>query len=223
MEQARNYNRWVVSAFAPYFGQSVLEIGVGHGGFYEHLPPIANYVGLDIDPGLVARSQTRYPDLCFIQGDIADPRLAERLAETFIDTVLVVNVLEHVDDDRAAVANLLRLLAVGGDLLLFVPAFQQLYTDLDRLAGHLRRYTMEQVRALVPASGATLKRLEYFNPVGAVGWRLNGLVSHRSLEATEVTSQVRVFDRYLVPVSRALNPLTRRLFGQSVMCVIMKK
>ena len=223
MGGAHNYNRWVVRAFEPFFGRSVLEIGVGHGGFYEHLPPIERYIGLDLDTELVAGCQARYPGLRFVQGDIADRDLPDRLADARIDTVLCVNVLEHVDDDRAAVENLLRLLVPGGNLLLFVPAFRRLYTDLDRLAGHRRRYTKAEVAALIPPPLGQIRRLEYFNPLGAIGWWLNGLVPHRSLESKEVTGQVRFFDTYLVPISKLLNPLTRSAFGQSVVCAVRKR
>src|SRR6266540_2852678 len=223
MEAARNYNHWVVAAFEPFFGRSVLEIGVGHGGFYEHLPPVEEYIGLDLDADLVERCRERYPDLRFVQGDIADGDLPARLADARIDTVLCANVLEHVDDDASAVENLLKLLTPGGHLLLFVPAFGRLYTTLDRLAGHRRRYTKAAVAVLIPPSAGEILRLEYFNPLGAVGWWLNGLVRHHSLESKEVTSQVRFFDTYLVPISKLLNPLTRSAFGQSVVCAVRKR
>ena len=223
VEEARNYTRWVVSAFAPFFGRSVLEIGMGHGGFYHQLPPLQHYIGADLDAELVKRAQGLYPTLRFVQADIAEPGLADRLAGTSIDTVLCANVLEHVEDDRAAMANLLGVLSPGGHLLLLVPAFQRLYNDLDRLAGHVRRYSWAEVAALVPGSNADIRRLEYFNPIGPIGWLLNGLIAHRSLESRAVTEQVRLFDTYVVPISKFLNPLTRRFFGQSVLCVVRKR
>jgi SAM-dependent methyltransferase len=222
MEGARNYNRWVVSAFEPFFGRSLLEIGMGHGGFYDHLPPLDAYVGLDIDDELVAHARARYPDRRFVQADVADPGLPDRLDGTRFDTVLCVNVLEHVQDDRAAVASLLRLIEPGGHLLIFVPAFRQLYTDLDRLAGHLRRYTKAEVAALADVSGAEIRRLEYFNPVGALGWWANGMKRHNSLESRAVTGQVAFFDTYVLPVSKMLNSVTRPEFGQSVVCAVRK-
>src|SRR5215208_4837048 len=162
MEGARNYNRWVVAAFEPFFGQSIVEIGIGHGGFYEHLPRPRTYIGTDLDASLVERARLRQPDLQFVQADIADPHLADRFAGTGVDTVLCVNVLEHVEDDRAAIRNMLDVLEPGGHLLLFVPAFRQLYTDLDRLAGHLRRYTRATVAHTFRGSSAEIRRLEYF-------------------------------------------------------------
>lgn len=222
MEGARNYNRWVISAFAPFIGRSLLEIGMGHGGFYDHFPPLDTYVGLDIDGELVAHARARYPDRRFVQADVADPSLLDQLSDVRFDTVLCVNVLEHVVDDRAAVVGLLRLLEPGGHLLIFVPAFRQLYTDLDRLAGHLRRYTKSEVAALVDPADGEIRRLEYFNPVGALGWWANGLKRHDSLESKAVTGQVAFFDTYVLPVSKMLNTITRPVFGQSVVCAVRK-
>jgi SAM-dependent methyltransferase len=222
MEEAHNDNRWVVGAFAPYIGQSLLEIGIGHAGYYNYLPPLTSYVGLDIDATTVAEARVRYPDRQFVQADAADPALPELLAGTPIDTVLCVNVLEHIERDRETIASLLRILTPGGHLLLFVPAFRQLYTDLDRLAGHVRRYSRAEVAALVPSAGYEIARLAYFNPIGGLGWWLNGLISHRSLETKEVTGQVRLFDTWILPVSRLVDPLTSPFFGQSVVCVIRR-
>ena len=221
--EAHNYHRWVVSLFRPYIGKSLLEIGMGHGGLFEHLPPLQNYIGLDIDRDLVAAARARRPDLRYVDADLADPHLPTLIEGTNLDTVLCVNVLEHVEDDQRAVVNLLDLLDPGGHLLLFVPAFRALYTDLDRLAGHVRRYTKSQVRALMPPSRCDLVLLEYFNPIGAIGWWANGMITHRSLETRAVRDQVQVFDRYVLPISRFLNGATRGVFGQSVVCVARKR
>ena len=222
MEGARNYNGWIVAAFARYLGTSVLEVGVGHGGFYEQLPGVRRYTGLDIDRKIVARAQARHPELTYVQGDVADPGLPDRLGRGSVDSALCVNVLEHVPDDRAAVANLLELVRPGGHVLLFVPAFPALYNDLDRLAGHQRRYTRGRLRDLLPPGRAEVRVLEYFNPLGAVGWGLNRFLPHPSLETRRVLRQVSFFDRYLLPVSRLLNPVTRFGFGQSLVCVLRR-
>jgi SAM-dependent methyltransferase len=213
----------VLAAFPNCFGESVLEVGFGHGGFFEHLPPVKRHIGVDLDRDLVAVARARYPGGEFLQADIANPDFRTLLGVTRVDTVFCANVLEHVADDSLAVRNLLSVLCTGGRLLLFVPAFQWLYNDLDRLAGHFRRYSKREVRALVPPGEGEIERLDYFNPIGGIGWWLNGLFPHRSLEGTEVAGQVRLFDSYLLPLSRALDPLTRRAFGQSIVCVVRKR
>jgi SAM-dependent methyltransferase len=222
LESAENYQRWLARTFAPYLGRSILEIGMGHGALSEYLATNRNYIGLDIDGALVRHARTRYPDREFIEADIRGPGFVEQLAGRQTETVVCVNVLEHVADDRGAVHDMLSLVSPGGHLILFVPAFRRLYTSLDQLAGHLRRYTVHDVRVLFDAVPDRIVRLEYFNPLGAVGWWLNGLVKHSSLEAEGVTRQVRFFDRVVLPMSRGLNKATRHHFGQSVLCVVCK-
>jgi len=221
MAGANRYNRWVVDAFSPFVGSSLLEVGVGHGGFRDLLG-VPDYVGVDIDPELVERLRRERPDVSWLVADLADPGFLEMLAGRRYETVLCVNVLEHVADHVAGVANLLGALSPGGRLLLFVPAFQALYNDLDRLAGHVRRYRRSEVRSLLSAAGAEVLKADYFNPVGAIGWWLNRFLSHDTLESGSVEGQVRVFDRYVLPISRGVDPVTKGFFGQSVIAVARK-
>jgi SAM-dependent methyltransferase len=215
MAGATRYHRWVVSAFAPYVGRSVLEVGIGHGGF-RRLLGAPTYVGADIDPDLIERARRADPGAEWLVADVADDGFPRLIGGARFDTVLCVNVLEHVREQEAGLRNMMSALVPGGRLLLFVPAFKSLYTDLDRLAGHVRRYRVPEVRALLQRVGAEVLMVEYFNPVGAVGWFLNRFLSHQSLESRQVQGQVQFFDRYVLPVSRMLNPVTHRFFGQSV-------
>jgi SAM-dependent methyltransferase len=217
MEAAGNYNRWVAGRFAAYAGRAILEVGIGHGGYRRFFPDATRYVGIDIDAAMVERARAAYPRDTFRVVDAADPKFVAETGGGF-DSVLCVNVLEHIEDDRTAAANMIAALRPGGHLFLFVPAFGFLYNDLDRLAGHVRRYTKSRLRDALPAEAEVIQ-LAYFNPVGAVGWWANNFVKHGSLETREVTSQVALFDRWLVPVSRAVDPVTRGFFGQSVVCV----
>jgi SAM-dependent methyltransferase len=217
--RAARYNRWVVEAFRGYYGKSVLEVGFGHGSARTLLGHEIQYVGVDLDALVVEQARRDDPTGTFVAADICEPDFTAALVEFRFDTVLCVNVIEHLADDRAGVAHLLDVLEPGGHLLLLVPALPALYNDLDRLAGHHRRYRKLDVGRLVPTERASIKRLEYFNPIGAVGWWLNGFTGHDSLASAQVGRQVRLFDRYAIPASRALNRVTRGWFGQSVLCV----
>ena len=214
--EAVNYTRWVIDAFDGLVGRRILEIGIGHGGYVDHLPTPEAYLGVDIDALSVAQASAARPQYKYLQADVAAPEFSRRLDGQQFDTVLCLNVLEHIEDHRAALTNLLNALRPGGHLLLFVPAFEGLYSPLDRLAGHHRRYTRKALAELIPADLARIVRNEYFNPIGGIGWWANKFVAHKSLNASGVDSQVRLFDRYILPISRCLNPLTRSLFGQSI-------
>jgi SAM-dependent methyltransferase len=201
----------------------VLETGFGHGSIRSQLPAGTRYIGVDREPQIVAHARERFPGDEFVEADIAASGFAERFAGREIDTVMCFNLLEHVADDRSAVVNLLSVLRPGGNLMLFVPAFRALFNDLDRLAGHHRRYTRQQLLELVPSQLGVVRRNKYFNPIGAAGWWLNGLLKHDSLEATAVKGQVRLFESFVLPLSRALDPLTRGVFGQSIVCLVERR
>jgi len=221
MEGAHAYNRWIVSAFRPYVGRELLEVGIGHGGF-RALLATPGYLGADIDAELVLRARAAVPNVDLVVADVATPGFGEALRGRRFDTVLCVNVLEHVREQKAGLANMMAALEPGGHLLLFVPAFNALYNDLDRLAGHVRRYRRAEVRQLLVEAGADVVKLEYFNPAGGIGWWANRFLSHGTLESGSVEGQVRFFDRWVVPISRAINPVTRHFFGQSVLAVARK-
>ncbi len=222
LEMAENYKQWVIDSFRAHLGRAVLEIGVGDGDFHRLIAGDATYVGLDNDPEILHAARRRNPHADYIQGDIADTSVVDAVRKHISpDTIVCLNVLEHLPDDRAAAHNLCEMLEPGGRLLLQVPAHERLYTSLDRLAGHRRRYRLSDLRDILPAE-MTVLTLEYFNPLGAVGWWLNHFIRHQTLDSSNVSVQIVAFDRLVLPVSRWLNPLSRRFFGQSVVCVAQK-
>jgi SAM-dependent methyltransferase len=220
--EARNYMDWIVGTLRPYFGRDVLEVGIGHGSYYEYLGKLGSYHGVDIDPNNVATSRLRYPGGTFELADICSEAFRARFPPGSVDTVVCCNVIEHIEDDNRAVANMANALTPGGHLLILVPALNQLYGDLDRLAGHHRRYDrglMLKACARVPIEVLDLR---YFNPIGGLAWWVNSFVRHQSLDDSGVNAQIRIFDKYVLPVSRFVDPLTRNFFGQSLICVARK-
>src|SRR3974390_343011 len=142
-----------------------------------------------------------------------------RLPTSGFRAIVCLNVLAHIQDHGQAVKNLAQTLVRDGHLLVIVPALPMLYNDLDRLAGHHRRYRRNEFRELMVQAGLEPVRADYFNPVGGLGWWANRLMRHGSLNDTAVNSQISLFDRWLVPISRGLDPVTRSVFGQSVLAI----
>lgn len=221
IDGAENYTRWVLSTFTTYMGQNLLEVGLGHGGYRKYLPQNITYIGLDIDADSVNAARERYPDDKFIVADITDDNLSQRLTGHGIDTILCVNVLEHIEDDRGAVQNLLSILNPSGHLLIFVPAFQALYSDMDRLAGHHRRYSKGMIESQLEDNAKIIKT-RFFNSLGGIGWWINKLIQHDSLDSDAINFQIRLFDRIGVPVAKAMDYLTNSFFGQSIILIIVK-
>lgn len=222
MEEAQNYTRWVLDQFRDEFGGSVLEVGVGHGGYSSQMPAGVRYWGLDLEAASVAKARQKYPQREFFCADITGPDFVAKYAHLQPDSILCANVIEHIEDDRLAVGNLLRLLAPGGRLLLLVPALPGLYNDLDRLAGHHRRYIKARLLEAIPAELGTVQKLRYFNSIGALGWYANKFKRYDNIEDQAVSAQVRFFDRYVLPISRSVDKLIGGSFGQSLIAIVQK-
>lgn len=218
---ATNYTRWILAAFGPHIGHSLVEIGLGQSNYIDFLPQLSGYTGIDIDAAVLAHAQSLHPERHYVLGDLDDAALPQKLAQTY-DNVLCLNVLQYVHNESSAIRNMLAMLAPQGSILLLVPAMKCLMGHMDVLAGHRYRYEPSDIRRYVNEAGGRLVHMEYFNPIGAIGWWVNNHRQHDSLEDDSVSAQIRLFDRYVVPLSRLANPLTKRFFGQSLLCVIQK-
>jgi SAM-dependent methyltransferase len=219
---ADNYTRWIIDLFRPHFGRVLLEVGLGHGSFHKFLPNDLTYAGTDIDAGAVAAAQLAYPDDAFFRGDILEPSFCgeARSALPNLDTILCANVLEHVPDDELAVRNMLRALPSGGRLLLYLPAHGALFGRMDELAGHFRRYERDDVPRI--AQGHSVAAWSFVNPIAALGWWVNRRLRYESLNDASINQQIEWFDKWAMPVSRWMTPLTEKHFGLSLVCVIRK-
>jgi SAM-dependent methyltransferase len=203
MEQAENYNQWLLDRSRPYLGARVLDAGAGTGTFTG---AIANgrelVVAAEADPVFVDALRHRFAALenvVVIESDVADLR-ADQIS-TPVDSIACFNVLEHVRDDAAALSRFCELLVPGGTLLLLVPAHPALFGSIDRVVAHERRYDKDVLRRRLDVAGFGVERLRLVNPLGAIGW----FVSSRVLKRTTIPGgPLRIFDR-LVPVLRALD------------------
>ena len=219
IEEAHNYTRWMVSPFFKYLEGKILEIGIGHGGYHEVLAPFGEYIGLDIDEKSVQEARKKFPKGNFQTADILEKNFYESFTKSRLDNIVMINVLEHIVEDEKAIENLIAALCPGGHLLLNIPAFNFLYNDLDRLAGHIRRYNKGSMKKLLEGKKVEIVELYYFNPVGGIGWWVNRLKKHHSLNSSAVNSQIKIFEKFILPVSNFLNPLTAKFFGQSIICI----
>jgi SAM-dependent methyltransferase len=223
MEFADNYNNWIIEKFTPYLGENLLEIGTGQGNFKKYLTgKVKKHVSLDIDEQVIKRAKSRDPNGYYEVADISDINSLKSLVHYQFDAIICVNVLEHIPEHEKAIKNMLTLLKPGGHLLLFVPAFKHLYNDLDKLAGHIRRYKKKDIYPLIEQNKNTIKVNEYFNPVGAFGWWLNKFKKHERINSDNVNTQVKIFDKYIAPISKLVNPAFKSFWGQSLYCIIRK-
>jgi len=98
-----------------------------------------------------------------------------------------------------------------------------LENDMDKMAGHYRRYVRKDLKQIVEKVGGKLLMNEYFNPIGGLGWYANKFMTHKDLDSPAINKQIRFFDKNIVPISKGVNPLTQSFFGQSVISVIQNQ
>jgi 2-polyprenyl-3-methyl-5-hydroxy-6-metoxy-1,4-benzoquinol methylase len=201
-------------------GERVLDVGGGHGAHLEHIVARDRFVmSVDVSPECVREMQERFAGRPFAAecGDITQPEFLDRLIAERFDTIVCVNVLEHIEQDQAALAAMARILAsTRGRLFLFVPAHPLLYGTPDVLAGHFRRYRRQDLARLLRAVGFESVRAWYFNGFGAVPYLVNSRILRPKTLSGAVDTQIVLFDRYFVPMLRRIESWIRVPFGQSL-------
>lgn len=211
---ATRWKAYWAKSIARWVRGDVLEVGAGIGTNTRVLQSSAvrTWHCLEPDAALAARAETEVKDLgaCrVVVGTTASPAL-ERY-----DTILYIDVLEHIEDDRAELVQAASLLRPGGHLVVLAPAHQALYSEFDRAIGHFRRYDAGSLTAVGPASLA-LERCFYLDSVGVFASFANRafLKSERPTPA-----QIKTWDSFMVPLSRLLDPCFGRRLGKSVVAV----
>jgi glycosyltransferase involved in cell wall biosynthesis len=179
--RASRYAAWLADRLRPHLGARVLELGAGTGSLTVQLTPREVYWATDPNPHHVRLLEELARTRPYLRAQLTDVARAETFpAEEKFDTVVAVNVLQRVEDDVEALANIRRVLAEGGQAILVVPQGPELYGSLDRALGHLRRYTGQELAAAGNRAGFALRELEPFNHSGTLVWWLNGKVLGRS-------------------------------------------
>jgi len=176
LSRARKFSGWMSDAIRPWVGRAVLEIGAGIGNLTLHLVPRDLYRATDINPDYLDYLANfalgkPYFEVGALHAEVAADFAP--LAERF-DTVVCLNVLEHLDEPVRTLENFHRALAPGGRAIVLVPAVPSRYNTLDRALGHRLRYTPQRLRQVVTQAGFEVERLFDFNRAGVPGWRVNG-------------------------------------------------
>jgi glycosyltransferase involved in cell wall biosynthesis len=177
LNRAPRFTRWMADTVRPYIGKRVLEIGAGIGNMTLNLTPQPVYWATDINPlyldSLRKLCSTRpYLHVAYI--DVTDPTSFP--TDQLFDTVICLNVIEHVRDDVAALRNIRNVLEDKGRAIVLVPQGPNLYGSLDQVLGHYRRYTREQLISVGVEAGFHVQDILEFNRAGVLGWWLNGRV-----------------------------------------------
>ena len=217
LSQLYNYNHWLFNKVRPFVGDRVCEVGCGIGNITQFLLNHRQVVGVEPLAASFRQSVRRFRDHlntrfvnCFLEDCPSDA-----VAAGGFDTVLCMNVLEHMDDDVGGLSLMRRLCVPRGRVVILVPAHMSIYGELDRSFGHRRRYNRRSLSAAFSQAGLEPTYSRYLNSIGFFGWLWEG----RCLRRSQIRPQsARLFNR-LVPFIDAVERLLPLPFGQSLLMV----
>jgi glycosyltransferase involved in cell wall biosynthesis len=200
LNRAPKFTKWMADTIRPYMGDRVLEIGAGTGNLTTNLVPRSVYWASDINPEYLGRLEKLKATRPYLQVRATDVMAAETYPAERFDTVVCLNVVEHVKDDVAALKNIRKTLDEHGRAIILVPNGPGLFGSLDEVLGHYRRYTREQLLAACEKAGFAVETFLKFNRVGAPGWWWNGRILKK-----------RTFGLWQMKLLNLLMPVVRRI------------
>lgn len=219
--KAVNWKTYIRRIIRPYIGFSVLEVSAGIGGTTQVLytSQCQSWLCLEPDFKMVQELQANLIEANFEKCQVKGGTLRELLPENQFDTILYIDVLEHIKADRDELKLAMTRLQQGGRIIVLSPAYQWLFTPFDEAIGHYRRYTKRTLSALTP-SGLTLQRIIYIDCVGLLASLANQLFLKSKMPTV---SQIKLWDRIMVPFSKQVDPFIGYSLGKSVLGVWQKK
>ncbi len=217
---AKNWKQYFRSHLSPYIRGDVIEVGAGLGTSTAALHAGDETRWLCLEPDGELLDQLR-SNVSAIPGsdniDVCPGTLAD--VDGLFDTVLYIDVLEHIEDDHAEIAAAADHLRPGGLLVVLAPAHAFLYSAFDRAIGHYRRYNARSLRGAVPGSMAEI-RVFYLDSLGMLLSLANRALLRRDLPSV---SNIMFWDRFVLPCSRVVDPLLLRKVGRSVIGIWEKR
>jgi len=219
MGSAVNYFDWQCRLAEFQLGRRVLEVGCGVGNFTSRLLDREMVVAIDVEAQCVDRLRRRYPDQANLHAEVCDVNSSgfSLLRRFELDSCVCLNVLEHIENDGAALVAMRDVISPQGAIVLIVPAFPALYGPIDRYLGHYRRYTRSSITRLAQSVGMRIRHFSFLNSVGFFGWWLNARILRLPAQSE---TQIRAFDRYVVPALSLLEEVIPPPFGQSMLVVL---
>ena len=213
-DNAPNYLAWITEMIEPYLGQKVLELGAGIGVITARYAPGREVVATDLSDACVAALHRRFqstPNVTVVQHDLTG---LYDSGQRF-DSAVMLNVLEHIEDDVGVLSALPTILRPGGRIVIYVPALNALYGKPDRILGHFRRYTKWRFREIAHEAGLQIVALRYVNALAIPAW---WVYAHSDTDRTYRPS-LSAWDRTGVPLSRALEQRVRVPVGLNLLAV----
>ncbi len=218
----KNYNCWIYENIKPALGKNIIEIGCGLGAIIDFMITKRNKItGVDISDEYIKylkKNYKKYRNIKIIKSNILN--LPGKVKNNSFDTVVMINVLEHIKDDDRAIKIVKKVLKKNGKLALMVPAFNILFGPLDKNVGHYRRYNKKMLKNLLIKNNFEIENIYYMNFVGFFGWLLNVKILRRNYTPK---NQSFLFDKFIVPILKWIERWIKPPVGQSLIVIAKKK
>lgn len=213
MNQAIWYNQWTLKKFAKYLRGDILEVGCGIGNFTNALTSYGRVFAMDIDKNYINKTKLLLSEGQVGLGDIERGKYFFD-SQTF-DSIVCLNVLEHIENDERALTNLLKLLKPDGTLILLIPAHPFLYGAIDKSIGHFRRYTKKELIQEMEKIGFKIIQSRRINLLGAIGWFISGKVLN---ESRVEDKKIKIFN-LLAPLFLTFEDIIEPIIGTSILVI----
>lgn len=218
MSQAVWYNRWTLEKFKHYLGGQILEVGCGIGNFSEYLASCGELTAIDINSDYLREAKRKVAwrvEVGF--GDIEKGEYFFK--DKIFNTVVCINVFEHIKNDTQALKNIYKLLAPNGFLVLLVPAHQVLYNLIDQSIGHFRRYERKKLEQILGNNGFEISKIRNLNFLGGIGW----LVAGKLFKESKISeTKIKIFN-LISPLFLLLENIFEPPFGTSILVIAKKE
>lgn len=219
---AINWKKYFARQIKPFIHGNVLEVGAGIGATTLLLNDgkANSWTMLEPDEAMFADITKKKENGEFLtntklaKGTIGTLGTAEKY-----DTIIYIDVLEHIEADAAEMAAAASLLTAGGRIIVLSPAFQSLYSPFDKAIGHFRRYTKSTLKKAAPPALETVS-IRYYDSAGYFASLVNKIFLRQSYPTQK---QVLFWDRWIVPVSRVTDVLCFHSFGKSIIGIWQNK
>ena len=221
MRVMKNNNQWVFNKFKPFLGAKVLELGSGIGTFSLRIIKHCKELTVsDIDQNHLHLLEERFVGNRRVQVKKIDAtHVDQHVEEESYDSIVSLNMMEHVDDDVSMLKGINKVLKTGGNLLLLVPAHQFLYGSLDEEIDHKRRYSRSELKRKLQQSGFELEKFYHMNMFSTLGWVFNFKILKRKKMPL---STIKLVDKF-VPLFETIEKIVPVPFGLSIFVVARKK